>query len=110
MDKYIRALAPPAELFSDFKIQDRKLKNHNAAFALVNCEARFDLSEERKQQLSLLVQVSRQQDVALICQCRDFDRCHCDLLLIWAERKLGPTVQGLIYDYPICRARLENFT
>jgi uncharacterized protein YeaO (DUF488 family) len=108
VDEYIRDLAPPAELFSDFKEKDRKLKNHNSAFYLSNYEKRFFVSDEGKKRLAELVELSKTNDVVLICQCRDFDRCHCDLLLLWAEKHLGASVQGLIFDYPEFKARLRE--
>ena len=108
VDEYDRALAPPAELFAEFKKKDRELKNHNSAFYLVEYEKRFDLSAKGRENLAQLSELSRTQDVVLICQCRDFDRCHCDLLLIWAWERFGAEVKGLIFDYPDFRARLAS--
>jgi uncharacterized protein YeaO (DUF488 family) len=110
VDEYIRALAPPKELFAEFKQKDRKLANHNSAFYLVGYEARFDLGAEGRERLAQLSQLSRARDVVLICQCRDFDRCHCDLLLLWARHQHGAEVQGLIFDYPDFIARLDNLS
>jgi uncharacterized protein YeaO (DUF488 family) len=108
VDEYISALAPPKELFAEFKQKDRKLANHNSAFYLVQYETRFDLSPEGRARLAELSKLSLTRDIVLICQCRDFDRCHCDLLLLWARHHYGAQVQGLIFDYPDFVARLDN--
>lgn len=108
IDEYIHDLAPPAELFADFKAKDRKLKNHNSAFYLSHYEKRFFLTEEGKRKLADLVELSNTNDVVLICQCRDFERCHGDLLLLWAERHLGAKIGKPIFDYPEFKARLDE--
>jgi uncharacterized protein YeaO (DUF488 family) len=108
VDEYVRMLAPPAELFADFKTKDRKLANHNSAFYLVEYEERFDLTPEGREKLAELSELSRERDIVLICQCRDFDRCHCDLLLNWAKRCFNAEVSGLIFDYPDFLKRLES--
>ena len=41
VDEYLRTFAPDKELFTEFKAQDRKLKNHDLAFAAVSYEERF---------------------------------------------------------------------
>jgi uncharacterized protein YeaO (DUF488 family) len=109
VDEYIRALAPNGELFSEFKALERKTLNHNGAFYSVHYEERFDLSEEGRKRLAELSQLSRElseRDVVLICQCRDYDRCHCDLLLLWARQRFEAPVSGLIFDYPRFQERL----
>lgn len=108
VDVYIRDLAPEATLFAEFKKKDRELANHNSAFYLVKYEARFDLTPAGRAKLKELSDLSHERDVVLICQCRDFDRCHCDLLLLWAERHYGAKAQGLIFDYPDFKARLDT--
>jgi uncharacterized protein YeaO (DUF488 family) len=107
VDEYVRVLAPPAELFTEFKAKDRKLANHNSAFYLVRYEDRFDLSPMGREKLSELAELSREREVILICQCKDFDRCHCDLLLLWARKCFSAEVSGLIFDYPDFIKRLE---
>jgi uncharacterized protein YeaO (DUF488 family) len=108
VDEYVRALSPSAELFSRFKAKDRELANHNSAFYLVKYEERFDLSAEGREKLRELAKLSLEREVVLICQCRDFDRCHCDLLLLWAEKCFGAKVSGLIFDYPDFKKRLNT--
>ena len=76
-------------------------------FYLVEYEARFDLIEDGGNQLAEVSKLSKERDVALVCQCRDFDRCHCDLLLLWAKHAIDAPVTGLIFDYPVFRKRLE---
>jgi uncharacterized protein YeaO (DUF488 family) len=108
VDEYSRTLAPPADLFTEFKATDRKLANHNSAFYLVHYESRFDLSSEGRGKLSELAKLSQERDVTLICQCRDFDRCHSDLLLLWARKCFGARISGPIFDYPDFMKRLET--
>lgn len=108
VDEYVRALAPPSELFTEFKAKQRKSANHNSTFYLVNYEQRFDLSDKGVEQLAELSKLGRERDVALVCQCRDFDRCHCDLLLLWARHRFEVEVSGLIFEYPVFQKRLED--
>ena len=108
VDEYVRALAPQAELFTEFKSKQRKSANHNSTFYLVDYESRFDLTEEGLNQLAEVSKLSKERDVALVCQCRDFDRCHCDLLLLWAKHAFTAPVTGLIFDYPVFQKRLES--
>ena len=108
VDEYIRALAPPADLFKSFKELDRKLANHNSAFYQVEYEKRFKISQAGREELKLLSQIAEKKDVFLICQCRDFDRCHCDLLLMMAERNFKAPTKKLIFDYPDFKARLDS--
>jgi uncharacterized protein YeaO (DUF488 family) len=99
VDEYARVLAPPAELFREFKDEDRKRKDHNAAFHFVHYEKRFAISDEGMSRLRELTEKSRHQDVYLICQCRSFERCHGDLLLIIAAKKFGAETAKIIFDY-----------
>lgn len=108
IDEYVHDLAPPAELFAEFKAKDRQMKNHNSAFYVVKYESRFDLSLQGRAKLKEFAELSREREVVLICQCKDFDRCHCDLLLLWAQRHFGAEVKGLIFDYPDFKKRLET--
>lgn len=100
VDEYARPLAPDAALFSEFKERQRKLANHNAAFHLVAYEKRFALTPEGEAKLAELVALARERDVALVCQCRDFERCHCDLLLLRARERHGAEIHGLLFEYP----------
>jgi uncharacterized protein YeaO (DUF488 family) len=108
VDEYVRELAPSDELFSEFKARERKLANHNSSFYLVNYESRFAITPEGWARLEEFSTFSREREVVLICQCRDFDRCHCDLLLLTAQKRFGAEIKGLIFDYPIYRERLEK--
>lgn len=105
---YDRALAPSEELFAEFKAQDREGGDHDAAFAAVDYESRFDLSPGGRDRLRELAAMARTREVALICQCGRRDRCHADLLLMWAREKFGAPVYGLKLDYPTFAERLQN--
>jgi uncharacterized protein YeaO (DUF488 family) len=104
--EYVRALAPEATLFSEFKALDRSLKEHNLAFAAVRYEERFQLAPEGVAQLQRLAAQAATKDVYLICQCDHEQRCHCDLLLLLAQAREGAAVAQLPFEYPIFAARI----
>jgi len=54
---------------------------------LVEFEKRFEISDEGMEELKLLSKMAEEQNVYLICQCCDYDRCHCDLLLMLASHE-----------------------
>jgi uncharacterized protein YeaO (DUF488 family) len=110
INEYVHALAPPADLFTEFKKLDRQIKNHNTAFNGVNYEARFDLSAEGRAELARLSEMSHHRDVVLICVCRETDRCHCDLLLMWARHVYGAKIKGLTIQYPNFESRLAGLS
>ncbi len=101
VDEYVRSLAPEKTLFTEFKAKDRELKDHNRAFAEVNYEARFGLSEKGFADLDRLVELSRTKDVCLICQCVAADKCHADLLLVIARKRFGANTPPLRHSYPL---------
>jgi uncharacterized protein YeaO (DUF488 family) len=107
VDRYVRTLAPEGTLFSEFKTLDRKIKNHNSAFFQVNYESRFDLNEEGLEELKSLSKRAENENVFLICQCRDYERCHCDLLLLWAESFFLAPIKPLIFEYSVFKEKLN---
>ncbi len=107
-DEYIRELAPPDALFKEFKERQRKLNNHNQAFDYVHYERRFTLTPAGLKQLAKFAELARTQDVVLVCQCRDFERCHCDLLLLIARARWGAEIRGPIFSYPEFEQRLAE--
>lgn len=88
-DEYLRSLAPPEELFTEFKALERSSGDHDAAFATVAYEERFEISDEGMQDLQRLSKMSLRQNVYLVCQCTLKQRCHCDLLLLLAQTKFS---------------------
>ena len=101
MDKYATSLAPDEALLTDFLETRRSLAgSHNAAFEAVQYEERLHLSAEGLEDLAQLSEMSRVQDVFLVCQCRRDQRCHRDLLLLLAQARHGAEIEKLRFAYP----------
>src|SRR5688572_2952026 len=86
IDEYVHTLAPDRVLFTEFKERDRALKDHDAAFAGVDYENRFTLTDEGLANLERLSELSCERDVILVCQCLPVEKCHADLLLLLAKK------------------------
>lgn len=105
-DEYIKDLSPDPTLLSDFLKYRNRLADHNKAFGSVRYENRFKLSESGKEQLKRLAELSLQKDVYLICQCKEDQRCHRELLLIAAKRWFGASIAPLRFKYRVFEKRL----
>lgn len=108
VDEYLRVLAPAAGLFAEFKALERKLGDHNAAFAAVRYEDRFGLTPEGADALGRLCALAKTRDVHLICQCGFDQRCHGDLLLLTARLAFGALTSQLPFTYPEYAARVAE--
>ena len=106
--EYHRVLAPEDRLFRDFRESLEASGDHDAAFAAVDYERRFRLSEQGYAELVRLAERSQQQDVVLVCQCEKFERCHRHLLMLIARNLLGTPIDRIRFDYPIFEARTRN--
>ena len=106
IDEYVHSLAPDRVLFTEFKEKDRELKDHDAAFATVEYEKRFALTDEGLANLERLSALSRERDVILICQCLPMEKCHADLLLLLAKKHFAASTQRIRPSYPEFEARL----
>jgi len=106
--EYLRVLAPDRELFSEFKALDRAKKDHNAAFAEIRYEERFQIVDAAKEELGRLAEMAAARDVYLACQCASLDRCHGDLLLIYARHRLAANAQSPRLSYPIFEGRIQR--
>jgi len=84
--------------------------DHSSAFDAVHYEKRFELSEDGMAHLERLVDLSRQKDVYLICQCEDGLKCHRDLLLIIARVRFGAQTEPMRFNYPTFAKRLQQVT
>jgi len=105
-DRMVRRseLAPSRELLDEFIAQRKTLKAsgysdreaHNRAFADVDYEARFIAQIEgdpaAMARLQELVQADEAQEVVLVCYCAPGKACHRHLLLEFASRHFGATV------------------
>jgi hypothetical protein len=112
-DEYVRALAPPAELFEEFKALERATGDHDRAFAEVDYERRFWLAKPGLAELERLAAKARAGiDVVLVCQCTADQKCHADLLLLMARRFHGAetgetTAMAAPGAYAAFRARVD---
>ncbi len=103
-DEYRGDLAPDRALLKDFKAAVEKV-GHNAAFAEVRYEERFQLSAAALAHLRHLSALSQKQDVYLICQCELGQRCHREILMLLAEQKFSAPIEKTYFDYPIALRR-----
>ena len=104
--EYLRVLAPEKGLFTEFKALARQVKDHNRAFAEINYEQRFEISLDGRDELARLGEMAASRDVYLICQCASLERCHADLLLLFARLRYGANAQTPRLSYPIFEKRL----
>jgi uncharacterized protein YeaO (DUF488 family) len=109
-DEYLRTLAPEATLFAEFKREDRRLGDHDGAFAAVDYEGRFWLAAAGRQDLARLVELASTRDVYLVCQCETEQRCHGDLLLLMAHSLFGAELPSMRQSYPVFCERLAAWT
>jgi uncharacterized protein YeaO (DUF488 family) len=107
-DEYVKSLAPQDELLSDFIAEKKKCGNHNAAFAAVHYEQRFELSPEGIAELRRLADLSTRRDVTFVCQCAPDQRCHRELLLILARRWYGAATELRKFSYPLFERRVPE--
>lgn len=106
-DEYRADLAPDKQLFRDFK--DNQAAGHDLAFARSNYEQRFALSPEAMDHLELLASLAKSNDVYLIFQCGQGERCHREMLMLLAQTKFAARIDRVFNDYPIWEKRLESF-
>ena len=108
-DEYISALAPGDTLLHDFLAHVKKLgEDHNAAFEACHYEKRFGITAEGLGHLQRLIELSTSKDVYLVCQCRDDERCHRELLLMLAREWYGAKTAPLRFDYETFARRLQK--
>lgn len=108
-DEYCHELAPERGLFAEFKAAERRLGDHDRAFAEVRYEARFWPGKDGRATLSRLAGQAMKDEVILICQCRLDQRCHVDLLLLFARRLHGVASPPLAAEYPVFAQRVEEW-
>ena len=104
---YHRELAPDEVLFADFRASLEKSGDHNLAFESVGYENRFSLSDKGFERLAEISELSRKQDVYLVCQCERGQKCHRHLLLLIAEKYFGAQIDRVRLPYPDFATRLE---
>lgn len=105
VDDYEGVLAPTKDLLAEFKVREDEMGgDHDGAFADVEYESKFALSESGMAKLREYVTLSETQDVYFVCHCRLGQRCHRELLLLIAQ-KMGAQVGRVFLDYPVFLAR-----
>ncbi len=107
VDTYLPSLAPDPVLFKEFKSTEKSTGDHNQAFAAVDYEQRFTLSEGGWADLEKLATLAQTKSVYLLCQCGYEQRCHCDLLLIAARERFKAPVSQIPFSYPKFSNRLK---
>lgn len=108
VDEYLHSLAPPRDLFTEFKAKDRELKDHDKAFLAVAYESRFGINEKGILELARLSEISSGKDVFLLCQCLATEKCHGDLLLLLAKGWFAPPIQRIRPRYPEFERRIAE--
>lgn len=108
IDEYLHSLAPERDLFAEFKVKDRELKNHDLAFDEVQYEKRFSLTSPGKEDLERLCETAQSKEVLLFCQCHLNEKCHADLLLLLAQHWFEARISPLRMTYPVFLKRLQN--
>lgn len=107
IDQYLSQLAPQSDLFKDFK-QKEKSVGHAAAFLQTHYEERFCLTPLGLAHLERLANMSKEQDVYLLCQCDVGQHCHRELLLLIAQNCFDTKIDKLFHDYSIFQRRITS--
>lgn len=109
IDEYVKALAPIQELLDEFHAERERLDgNHNAAFLSCHYQQKFSIPHSGVEALQRLVELARDKDVFLVCQCDLDQRCHRELLLLCAKRWWHTPTELRKFSYPLFEARLTD--
>lgn len=106
IDDFKQSLSPQKDLFSRYREFKKKTGDQNQSFESARYQQEFQLSEQGLRDLSELVEISKTQDVFMICQCHPSECCHVDLMLLIAEVQFGADINTLPFEYSIFRKRL----
>jgi uncharacterized protein YeaO (DUF488 family) len=106
-DEFICALAPVKELLRDFNEAQRKV-GHNEAFPAVDYESRFDLTADALLHLQRLAELSKKQDVFLVCICDVGQRCHREILMLAAQERFECEIGEVFHPYPTFMQRFAQ--
>jgi len=107
-DEFICDLAPVKELLHDFNAAQKKSGDHNSAFADVDYNRRFELTEKGMNHLRRLSEISKEKDVYIVCICDIGERCHREILLLAAEKLFRCKIGKVFHTYPDFMSRLRN--
>lgn len=106
IDDYQQSLSPQKELFDRYREFKKQSGDQNQAFELARYQQKFALTPEGLQHLRQLVELSKTQNVYMICQCERHERCHVDLMLLIAKKTLSAKIGELPYKYSEFAAKL----
>lgn len=108
-DEFICELAPVKELLADFNAAQKKLSNHNMAFADTDYESRFKLSTSALGHLKRLAELSAARDVYFFCVCKVGDMCHREMLMLLAQYLFDCKIGEVYNQYPVFARRFKEF-
>ena len=108
VDDYEGSLAPTKVLLTEFKTEEERAGDHDQAFANVEYESKFNLSEPGFAKLSELSELARTQDVYFVCHCKLGQRCHRELLLMIASSLFSAPVGRIFLPYPVFDERITS--
>jgi uncharacterized protein YeaO (DUF488 family) len=99
VDDYKQSLSPQKDLFERYRDFKKQVGDQSEAFELAQYQQKFALSQIAMNELSELIELSKKQDVYMICQCEKNERCHVDLMLLIAKVKLAADIGKLPFSY-----------
>lgn|GEM_PF-720551 len=108
-DEYLHTMSPDVKLHEAWLGAKRRNHDHNGAFARVQYEHHFTVSDPGWADLQRLCRKARQRTVYLVCQCRVGDRCHREMLLLLARELFKIPAEEPKNDYPEFRKRFSLF-
>ncbi len=107
-DEFICELAPEKQLLHEFNAAQKSLHDHNSAFAHVDYNRRFQLSDRAIAHLERLSKMSEDCDVYLVCICQQGDRCHREILMLLAKEIFGCKIGKVYHDYPEFMEKVDD--
>ena len=99
-DEFLCHLAPEKQLLKEFNEAQKKLNDHNAAFAHVSYNSRFELDENALSDLKRLAELSHDKEVYLACVCAMKEMCHREILLLTAKKLFKCEIADVYHKYP----------
>lgn len=106
VDEYLPILAPTKELLAQFKDLEAELADHDRAFEEVEYEHLFTLDEGARDVLKTLSDLSREQDVYLVCHCKLGQRCHREIVMVLARALFDAPVGRVYHAYSVIEERV----
>ncbi len=108
-DEFCCDLAPTKDLLTKFNAAQKKLGNHNDAFAEVDYENIFNMTPAGYEHLRRLSKLSHDKDVYLVCICAAGERCHREMLMLLGNSLYGAPIGKVFHKYPDIMKRMPEF-